>query len=207
LNIHDHKFSFDASTVIFHLWHSQIPLKIKEELLNFSASNLVTFEVSWLEPPLLFEFGDIILKSVKHIIVWKIVKIELLKDNKDEKVDHDVLLDYHKDYVESKGPDGTAVYTRDAVSVGVHAVKHYHGPVLSRWKPQHHYKRVGKRREIHVVVYLFSLSDFSEEKDTENWEDKVDESQESKSVDHWGHRESNCLDQGLESFILIEQSE
>ena len=107
-----------------------------------------------------------------------------MKDNKDEQVDHDILLDYHKDYVESKGPDSATVHTRDAVSVGVHAVEHNHGPVLSRRKPQHHHKGVGKGREVHVVIYLFSLGNFSEEEDTENREDEIDEGQESESIDH-----------------------
>lgn len=122
-----------------------------------------------------FEFSNIILESVEHVIVWKIVQVELLKNNEDEQVDHDVLLDDHEEDVEDKRKYSAAVYTRDAVSIFVHAVKHDHWPIFSRRKPQHHYKGVRKGREVHVVVNLFAWSYSSEEEDTEDWEDEVDE--------------------------------
>jgi hypothetical protein len=116
--------------------------------------------------PYKFEFGDIFLESVEHIIVGKIVQVELLKNDEDEQVDHDVLLNDHENYVKDECPDSATVHSWDAVGVSVHAVEHDHWPVFSRRKPQHHHKGVGKGREVHVVVYLFSLGNFSEEEDT-----------------------------------------
>jgi hypothetical protein len=168
LDVHDHKFSFNASSIIFHLRHSQITLKGCEKPLNLSASNFVSIKILRLNSPYHFEFRHVILESVEYIIIWKIIKVELLKNNQDEQVDHDVLLDDHEDDVEDEGPDSTAVHSRDAVSVGVHAVEHNYGPVFSRRKPQHHHEGVGEGREVHVIVYLFSLSDFSEEEDAKD---------------------------------------
>jgi hypothetical protein len=168
LDVHDHKFSFNASSVVFHLRHSQITLKGNEKPLNLSASNFVSLKLLRLFSPYHFEFCHVFLESVEYIIVWKIIKVELLKNNQDEQIDHDVLLDDHEDDVKDEGPDSTAVHSRDTVGVGVHAVEHDHGPVLSRRKPQHHHEGVGKGREVHVIINLFSLSDFSEEKDTKD---------------------------------------
>lgn len=175
LNVHNNKFSFNSFAVIFQLRHSQITLNVQEELLNFSTSYLISFKCSRLFSPYFFEFTNIILESVEHIIVWKIVQVELLKNNEDEQVDHDVLLDDHEQDVEDKRKYSSAVYTRDAVSIFVHAVKHDNWPIFSRWKPQHHYKGVRKGREIHVVINLFAWSYSSEEEDTEDWEDEVNE--------------------------------
>jgi len=64
LDIHDDEFSFDASAVVLHLGHSQVALKVHEELLNIGASYLVTFKLLRLFSPGKLELGNIILESI-----------------------------------------------------------------------------------------------------------------------------------------------
>ena len=167
---------------------------LHEELLYLCSSNFVTLELNWLRSPCLFELWYIIFEAIKHIIIGKIVQVELLKNDENEEIDHDVLLDYHKDDIENKSPNSSTVNSWDTVGLCVHAVEHDGGPVLSRRQPQHHDKRVRESSEVHVVVYHRSTSDLSEEEHTQDWEDEIDECKEGESINHRGHWESDCLD-------------
>jgi hypothetical protein len=81
--------------------------------------------------PYKLKVSDISLESVKYIIVWQIVQIELLQDDKNEKINHDVLLNDYENKVEDGGPGGATVDTWNAIIFNVHTIEHNHGPVLS----------------------------------------------------------------------------
>jgi hypothetical protein len=131
LNVHDNQVSFNGALILL-VRHAEVSLEVLEELLDVHASNFESFEVSRVAAPDKFEICDIGLEAVENVIVWQVVEVELLKDNQDEQVNHDVLLNEYEGHVKDGCIRGATVEIGDAVLISVHAVIHHVGPVFSR---------------------------------------------------------------------------
>lgn len=57
------------------------------EVLLFHASAIISFGV---EKPLLFEQVELLLEVLKHILLWKVVIIELLDNDENEEIEHHI---------------------------------------------------------------------------------------------------------------------
>ena len=133
--------------------------------MDVIPTNFETFEICREFFPSNLERGHIIFETIEDVIIWKVVKVELLQYDQDEQINHNVLLDQNKCNKENGSICSSAGYIWNASLIFNGKIVHTKRPIFTCRKSEHHYQGLSKVWEIHVIwVKNNTLNDTFEEK-------------------------------------------
>ena len=146
---------------------------------------------------------QVIPEFINHVICWQIILFELLDNNQDEQVEHDVRAHKDEEGEVAKSDITSTVNANNAsVSFTSSAIEHDLVPVLTRGKGKHKQEPIEESTKVFELVDYITLRDVLEQKPTHDCEHKVDETQQNGHITERRNGEHDCLDNGLKTLLL-----
>ena len=160
--------------------------------------------------PNFVELFQIFLERLDGIVLWEIVLIKLLNDDKNKQLEHDVgAYNYEAVEVEEGEPAAARLILNTAVRFSSRAIEHHTIPILTRHHCHQQYDWAVEIPEILVVCDNIACRYVSKQLDCKNSEHEKNYEEEQYDIGQLGNGENDCLDDSLKAFQAtgkLEQS-
>lgn len=160
--------------------------------------------------PNFVELLQIFLERLDGIVLWEIVLIKLLNDDKNKQLEHDVGADNDEAVeVEVGKPAAARLILNTAVRFSSRAIEHHAIPILTCHHCNQLYEWAVEIPEIFVVWNHVARCDVTEQLNCKNCEHEKNDEEEQYDIGQLGNWENDCLDDCLQAFKAagkLEQS-
>ena len=154
------------------------------------------------------ELVQVLLEHGDEVVLRQVVVLELLDDDQDEEVQHDVWADQDQqvEVPERVGCIAAAVQLRDAaIFGGPRAVVHDLVPVLACGQGKEQQKGAAEVGEVLQFIDDISSSDLPEEEIAKNWKHKENDDEQNENVEQRWNGKLNSLQYGLQARVFASQ--
>lgn len=160
------------------------------ELFRFDLRTLVTVSE---DLPLSFESFKVVGKAIEWVVWEDIVLLELLDDNQDEEIEHDVV-DQQIEYQEEDGGKGRATsLALNALWPYIHTIIHDSIPVFASGYREQQGEALMEVDEVFVLADNVAFSDLAEHCVSKDSIDEENEHQENEDIQEGANRHNNGL--------------